>query len=104
MLELLTAETQRRSGEDLADRSEALTRCLDELTDKARQIVRLRYVEGMRAIDIARQLNRQANAIYVALSRAYRALAECIERRLAEEGTGGCPISFTSSHVIWMAT
>ena len=86
VLELLAEQTRQRDSNVVAQRSEALADCLGKLTTNAQQIVKLRYVEGMRAIDVAQQLGRKVNAVYVSLSRIYRTLAECIERKIAAEG------------------
>ena len=85
IIELLVEETRRRDAEAIAQQGEALTYCLGQLTNNARRLVKLRHVEGMRAVDVAELLGRKVNAVYVALSRAYRTLATCIKHRLAEE-------------------
>lgn len=88
VLELLAEVARSRDAESITDQSEALAHCLTQLTSNAQKLIRLRYVDGMRAIDVAEKLGRQTNAVYVALSRTYRTLAECIERRIADaEGT-----------------
>lgn len=86
VLDLLVAETQQRSNDEISHKSQALAHCLGQLTNNARQIVKMRYVDGLRATEVAQQLGRKANAVYVSLSRIYRTLAECIQRRIAEEG------------------
>ncbi|MFT5524762.1 MAG: RNA polymerase sigma-70 factor (ECF subfamily) [Pirellulaceae bacterium] len=85
VLELLAEETRQRDAEAIATQSAALTDCLQQLTPNSQQLVKLRYVKGMRAIDVAEQLGRKANAVYVSLSRIYRTLADCIESKLADE-------------------
>ena len=64
----------------------ALRECVEKLSPYARQLIRMRYVDDLSAQDVAERLNRSPNTIYVALSRTYRHLADCVERRLAREG------------------
>jgi len=64
----------------------ALRECVEKLSPYARQLIRLRYVDELSALDVAERLNRSPNTIYVALSRTYRHLAGCVQRRLAREG------------------
>ena len=82
-LELIAEETQGRDAETIAARIDALAHCVQRLTPNLRRIVELRYVEGLRAVDVAKHLGRKANAVYVSLSRIYRMLAKCVDERLA---------------------
>jgi RNA polymerase sigma-70 factor (ECF subfamily) len=85
VLELL--EDHWRAGDGApAPARKALRECVERLSPYARQLIRLRYVEELSAQDVAERLNRSPNTIYVALSRTYRHLADCVERRLAREG------------------
>jgi RNA polymerase sigma-70 factor (ECF subfamily) len=105
-LEALTALRQRKRTPELLDQSiletledqwtetdsapapvrKALRECVEELSPYAQQLIRLRYVDEFSALEVAERLNRSPNTIYVALSRTYRHLAGCVERRLAREG------------------
>lgn len=68
-------------------RREAVFRCVELLPDKSREIVRLKYVEGMKVADIARKNGRTLDAVMKALSRIRQVLGECVERRrLVDEG------------------
>ena len=64
---------------------DALRRCLESLTPNARQLIELRYVQGLRGTDVAKATDRQPHTIYVALSRAYKALGDCINARMVRE-------------------
>lgn len=64
----------------------ALRECLERLSPHARSLIQLRYAEGLSGKQVAERLNRSPNTVYVALSRAYRCLAECVRRRLGKEG------------------
>lgn len=61
-----------------------LKTCLGQLSPKAKSIVKLKYYEGLRGDVIAETLNMKINAVYVALSRVHRWLAECIQRRVSQ--------------------
>jgi RNA polymerase sigma-70 factor (ECF subfamily) len=64
----------------------ALTRCLQRLAPKAREIVQLRYQREHSPPEIARILSRTTNSISVALAKARVELRECIERQLNPSG------------------
>lgn len=75
---------RQQTGPALA---EALGHCLDRLTPNVRRLVRLRYDQGLTGDALAAAMDRTLNAVHVALSRAYRTLAGCIEARVgATEG------------------
>ena len=86
VLDMLDAEWNAADAEPVSQRLEALRVCLERLTPRARHIVELRYTEGLNCAEVAEQLGRPLNTIYVALSRIHRTLAECIRRRTSEEG------------------
>ncbi len=63
----------------------ALRHCLDKLTDNARRVIQLRYVEGISGKALADVLDRKLNTVYVALTRIHRTLADCIEHQLDKQ-------------------
>jgi RNA polymerase sigma-70 factor (ECF subfamily) len=67
-----------------------LRECLDELTARVRTIIDLRYNGRQSLEEIAASMSWTPASIKVALSRARRALADCVGRklRLEEEGIG----------------
>jgi RNA polymerase sigma-70 factor (ECF subfamily) len=73
------AEYDAPAGTDLVD---ALRHCLERLSPKARDLVRLRYGEGVSGRMLAEAVGQSLNTVYVALSRIHRSLGECIRRRL----------------------
>jgi RNA polymerase sigma-70 factor (ECF subfamily) len=85
VLELLEDDWSSGDGAPVPARK-ALRECVERLSPYARQLIHMRYVEELSALDVAERLNRSPNTIYVALSRTYRLLAGCVERRLAREG------------------
>lgn len=76
-------EAQWTRPEGWSDRAEALHRCLGHVAGPTREVLRLRYAEGLSAVVIAGRLHRTAEAVYQSLSRAHRALRDCVDRELA---------------------
>ena len=63
----------------------ALRHCLDKLTDNARRMIQLRYVECISGKALADALDRKLNTVYVALTRIHRTLADCIGHQLDKQ-------------------
>jgi RNA polymerase sigma-70 factor (ECF subfamily) len=76
-------DSQRRPADDQL-REIALRQCMEQLTEKAVQVVRWRYTDGRRISDIAESLKTTANAISKLLARTRVALRECVESRMAQ--------------------
>jgi RNA polymerase sigma-70 factor (ECF subfamily) len=74
------AEYDRASSADLV---EALRVCLERLSPYARNLIELRYAEGLSGQRLAEVVDRSLNTVYVTLSRIHRSLGECIRQRLA---------------------
>jgi RNA polymerase sigma-70 factor, ECF subfamily len=70
-------------------RLEFVGRCVEELAPQARRIVGLRYEGAHNPTEIAGIIGWTVRAVSVALSRARRALRDCINRKLATEAAGG---------------
>lgn len=60
--------------------------CMESLPDRSRQLLQLKYAEGLRVAQIADRMQRSQDAILKALSRIRQALADCVERRQALAG------------------
>lgn len=60
----------------------ALTACRDRLPDHARELLALRYEQGIPGEQIAARLGRPLNTVYVTISRLHRTLEACIRARL----------------------
>jgi RNA polymerase sigma-70 factor (ECF subfamily) len=74
------AEEATGAADVLEERSHCLARCIEKLPADRRQLLKLRYNDGLAIETIARQLARTDEAIYRALSRIRRALHECVTR------------------------
>ncbi len=71
-----------------SDRSEPLHHCLNELTPSARQLLQMKYAEGLTALVIAERLRRTTDAIYQSLSRIHHGL-RVREASNGRSGRGG---------------
>ena len=91
VLELVDDELESRSVDGLEARADTLHQCLDMLTDNARNLVRLRFFEGLRGTQVAEKLGRKPDAVYKALQRIYVTLADCIRQKTAEQEGHGSP-------------
>ncbi len=70
------------SADLLEDRSQALAGCLAKLPTDHREMVRLRYTEGLAIEEVAKQAGRTVEATYRALSRIRQVLHDCVTRSL----------------------
>src|SRR6185369_5292751 len=67
-------------------RREALSECIQELPERSRQLLRLKYEEGLSADQAADRLRQSGAAVLMALSRLRRALRECAQKKLRLAG------------------
>ena len=84
MLDLLEPHWDALASVESSNMVDALRACLSKLTPNARQLVHLRYGQGVASSNIARQLCRPLNTVYVAMTRIHKQLGECIRKRLAQ--------------------
>jgi RNA polymerase sigma-70 factor (ECF subfamily) len=73
---------EARAALDPDLRKEALRLCLSELQEGARQIVTLRYDEGLDPASIAGRMGRSRASVNSLLQRIREILKECVGRRL----------------------
>lgn len=79
------AEEASASADVLEQRSQALAQCIGKLATPHRDLLRLRYSEGLSVEHIARQLDRSVEAVYRALSRIRHTLHGCVTHTFARE-------------------
>ncbi len=84
LLKVLENEWPGHEDRNLSAEKEALYMCMEEMTENNREIVRLRYFQGMSGVNVAQRLNRKATAIYKSLARIHCFLRECLQKHLAE--------------------
>jgi len=83
-LEAVAAETDTIS-DVLEERSQALAGCVGKLPEAQRDLLRLRYTEGLAVEVIAAKLDRSVEAVYRALSRVRHTVYQCVTRSLKRE-------------------
>jgi RNA polymerase sigma-70 factor (ECF subfamily) len=85
---ILDAYERNETSESL--KAEALEACVEQLPEKSRLLLSLRYEQALKLGEIAARLRTTLDAVHKALSRLRDRLQECVEQRLrvAEKGSG----------------
>ena len=65
----------------------ALTLCMEKLTKRNRELIRIRYEKGLSLEEAAKVLGKPKGTVSMALYRLRTALWRCIERTTNEMGT-----------------
>ena len=86
VLELLEPSWEEEHGDAGQARAEALSDCLGELTPRARDMVKLRFVDHLNGIQISNARGLKVQSVYMSLSRIYQTLENCMRRKLASGG------------------
>lgn len=89
VLDLIEAEWGDPAGVGAPEQVEALRRCVNRLGTPARDLLHMKYFEGLTAITIAGRLRRTADAVYQSLSRLHRSLRDCVEREMTRPPVPG---------------
>lgn len=74
--------------EELAEESAALRACMEEIPEKQRQVIRLRFMAGQGYDSIARAIQGSEGAIRRMVARTRILLMECVRQRLGLAGRG----------------
>jgi RNA polymerase sigma-70 factor (ECF subfamily) len=69
------------------ERRQALMECIDGLPEKSRQLLQMKYEQGLSFADMAQQLARTIDSLKMALCRVRQVLLECAEKRLRMAGS-----------------
>ncbi len=81
VLESIGLEMDQMGDEtELEARKAALRKCLEQLSETNRHLVRLRYFEDRPYAEISQMVGRGLGALYVTFSRIHDALSRCVER------------------------
>jgi RNA polymerase sigma-70 factor, ECF subfamily len=72
-------------SEAMAEKREALRKCIETLQTKSRKAFVLRYGDSLSCPRVAEKMGLTLNALYTLLSRVRQALQECVERRIRLE-------------------
>ena len=81
-LDALEGQWEVEDVRSSSDEMEILRKCLEKLRAYPRKLIQLRYGEGISGAALAERVDRRIQTVYVALSRAHRSLALCVERGL----------------------
>jgi RNA polymerase sigma-70 factor (ECF subfamily) len=81
VLGLLESEWGAWDAKPSAAWLEALRHCLGKLNGRARELIELRYQQGLKSRQIADRLGRNVQSVYVALTRIHLKLADCVKLR-----------------------
>jgi RNA polymerase sigma-70 factor (ECF subfamily) len=82
IVDLVDAAFEERPEEAALDAHRSLLRrCIGTLAGGSREMLELRYQEGLSLRDIAGRLQRTEGAVQVALSRIRKWLVDCVQRR-----------------------
>lgn len=82
LLDLLEVDWRRWDSTSSATLLDALRHCMAKLNVRARELIDLRYGQGLKSGQVAEKLHRKAQTVYVALTRIHQKLAECIRSRM----------------------
>ena len=85
VLDLMENEWAETDRADAAAMQDALRSCLEGLSPYARRRIESRYREDLTGPQLAEQMGRSINTVKVALTRAHRALLECMRTQMGEE-------------------
>lgn len=82
ILDLLEADWGDPAGVGCPDQMAALKRCLGKLPGSSRDLLQMKYANGLTAVAMADRLHRSTDAVYQHLSRLHRSLRACVEREM----------------------
>ena len=78
------ADEAETSADHLERRERVLHDCVEKLPDDHREVLHLRYHEGLSLEDMAARLGRTVGALYRQLSRVRQTLHECVGKTLSQ--------------------
>ncbi|MEM9185114.1 MAG: sigma-70 family RNA polymerase sigma factor [Planctomycetota bacterium] len=73
----------------IEDRRRALSHCLQCLDEQQRELLKVRYVEGVSTATLAQLFGLSVDSLYAKLKRIRARLATCIEHQLRQSGHQG---------------
>lgn len=80
--------TEVKDVDDLYEqRKISLERCLEQMPERSREVIRLRYADELNVDQMAERLRRSANAIHQILFRARRWLINCVQKEPLAKAT-----------------
>ncbi|MDF1754116.1 MAG: sigma-70 family RNA polymerase sigma factor [Verrucomicrobiales bacterium] len=86
LMEKLAEESLETATETSPAMLNALAKCIEKLAPRPRTMIRMQYEDGAKPADIARHIDWEVAAVYVALSRARKALKLCVQKQTRRAG------------------
>ncbi|TWU46794.1 RNA polymerase sigma factor [Rubripirellula reticaptiva] len=80
-LAILEEDWDSRENSRRADLIDALSRCLDVLTPRSREMMSLRYFQDRSGVEIAGMTGTKVTSVYQTIARVHKALAECLREQ-----------------------
>lgn len=87
-LEARMSEFQQLPGDRLDEQLDCLRECMRQLPERYREVVELRYREGLRGAILADRLEISSEALKKRLQRGRARLLACVQRKLSPVGAG----------------
>ena len=84
LIELLESDWEEQDAFRGEECMAALEHCLGRLSKKARELIQKRYYRHVEYSQLAKELGRPLNSLYVSFSRIHALLAQCITARLSQ--------------------
>src|SRR6185503_14867017 len=81
-------DEQAAGGRFGSSRKQALLDCVASLPGNSRELIQLKYEQGLSVDSVAQRVRRPYSGIMMALSRVRKALGVCVEKRLRLAGEG----------------
>ena len=72
---------------EVNDYLEALQRCITELDERDRQLIRMRYEQNVTTKSLAKRLDRPLHGLYKVIGRIHNMLLICVQRKLTARET-----------------
>ncbi len=90
LLDLLDAEFQKADDESASHiLFDAIRHCVQLLSPSAQLLIQYRYTRGMDYAQIAAEVGRSSNSLYVTFCRIHASLAQCVEKYRREARANG---------------
>ena len=72
------------NDEQFGERQAALGECIESIAPNHRNLIKIRYTDGLSVKEIATRVDKTANAVAKVLHRTRLALMDCIEKKISE--------------------
>lgn len=86
VLDLLEQAPAPGGGRGESEKMAVLRRCIEQLGERAKQTLELRYGQGVMPAEIADQTGRSLKSVYQMITRAHASLRNCMRERLSAGG------------------